>query len=480
MWSDISIAKNIEKALVDCGFSTPTEIQEKCINYVLNGEDLVGGSATGSGKTLAFGIPALQKLDLTKKGTEVLVLCPTRELAVQVAKSIEQVAKKVSKDISVVPIYGGADFVRQAGILVKKPKIVVGTPGRVLDHLRRKSLKLKTCNMLVLDEADVMLDMGFRQDIEDVISKFNSKPQMLLFSATMPENILKLVKKYLQNPKQVMIEDVNKPVKTVKQFLINVDSNHSKIEMLMGLVAKLGKERALIFCNTISMTDKVAMQLKKMSYKCDVLNGSMTQNVRKKVLDNFKNGKMQYLICTDVASRGLDIDNLTCVINYDMPKEIDWYIHRIGRTGRNGKVGRSFTLINTEEQKRKMQELKSSCGYIINEYDLVLPNDKKNLKSNVKKEKVKLKPKTANKKSSKNDFTKKQIAQTDTKQKDKFYDVKSFDNKKVKTSKNIIEKSKNDKQNENLNKNRNKSNNRYLDQEEIEMFDLNNLFGNLD
>ena len=389
-WSELKLDLKLCNVLLSLDYKVPTEIQTKSIGSILCGKDLVGGSATGSGKTLAFGLPIIQKVDASKKGVEALIVCPTRELALQVNDEIKKVALKYNKDIKVVPIYGGADFQRQAIQLVKGAKIVVGTPGRVLDHIKRKSLKLKNCTTLVLDEADEMLSMGFRPDIESIIAKFKSKPQMLLFSATMPKEIVALVDKYLQEPKFVMIENANKPSNNVKQFYINVGKN-SKIDALFKVVEMLKNERALIFCNTKAMTENISSHLNKLKYKCDTLNGDMNQKIRKRVLDAFRAGKLQFLICTDVASRGLDIDNLQYVINYDLPKLNEWYIHRIGRTGRMQNKGTSYTLINKQEHLQQLKLFAKENGFEINELVINVENSVKNknntaeTKSNVKK-----------------------------------------------------------------------------------------------
>lgn len=426
-WDELNLRKDIISALKQCGYFFPTEIQSKSIKLILQGNDLVGGSATGSGKTLAFGLPAIEKIDFDVKGVEVLIICPTRELAIQVCDEIKKVATIVDKQIKVVPIYGGADFQRQVGQLVKGAKIVVGTPGRVLDHLERKSLKLKNCSMLILDEADEMLSMGFRPDIEKVIAKFKAKPQMLLFSATMPNDILMLIDKYLQEPKYVMIENANKPSENVKQFYLLVDK---KIDALIYIVKKIGKERSLIFCNTKAMTENISKHLKALGYKCDMLNGDMNQQIRKKVLDNFRSNHLQFLICTDVASRGLDIDSLPYVINYDLPKINDWYIHRIGRTGRKNNTGVAYTILNRKEQLEQLKEFAKQNKFVLNEIKLNVNE------INVKKQKSKLAPdiKTTAKNVEKR---KTNIAKNVRKNTSKNSGKSTFNNNKEKISKNL-------------------------------------------
>ena len=389
-WNELNLRGDVVGALNKCGYLFPTEIQYKSINTILSGSDFVGGSATGSGKTLCFGLPAIQKIDTNQKGVQVLIVCPTRELAMQVCDEIKKVANIIDKAIKVVPIYGGADFARQVGQLVKGAKIVVGTPGRVLDHLERKSLKLKNCDMLILDEADEMLSMGFRPDIEKIIAKFKAKPQMLLFSATMPNDILMLIDKYLQEPKYAMIKSANKPSENVKQFYTITDN---KLEVLEQLVKLVNKNKTLVFCNTKAMTEHLSKFIKSLGLKCDMLNGDMNQQIRKKVLDSFREGKIQFLVCTDVASRGLDIDNLNYVINYDLPKINEWYIHRIGRTGRNQNKGRSYTLLNRIDQLNQLKEFAKDNNFILNEYRPI-SSAKQDVKS-IKNENKKLSTKKA-------------------------------------------------------------------------------------
>ncbi|MBQ8749561.1 MAG: DEAD/DEAH box helicase [Clostridia bacterium] len=371
MWKELGINEKIQRALIECGYKSPTEIQQKSIKSILLGNDFVGGSATGSGKTLAFALPAIQKINMEEKGIEVLIVCPTRELAIQVCDETKKVANKVDKNLKVVPVYGGADFTRQAGQLIKGAKIVVGTPGRILDHITRKSLKLKNCKMLILDEADEMLSMGFRPDIENIIAKFKSKPQMLLFSATMPKDILMLIDRYLQQPKYAMIESANKPSENVTQYYIKA-SKSGKIDCLTALVKKVKNDKALIFCNTKAMTENISSHLKKLGYESDMLNGDMNQQIRRKVLESFKQGKLQFLVCTDVASRGIDINNLPYVINYDLPKINEWYIHRIGRTGRNDKKGKAYTIVNRDDQIEQLMNLAKELKISINEIQLDL------------------------------------------------------------------------------------------------------------
>lgn len=371
MWEELGLRSEVVSALKKRGFEKPTEIQQKSIKSILQGKDLVGGSATGSGKTLAFGIPTIEKLNIEEKGIEALVVCPTRELAMQVCDEIKSVAIQVDKSIKFVPIYGGADFQRQVGQLVKGAKIVVGTPGRILDHLERKSLKLKHCNMLILDEADEMLSMGFRPDIEKILAKFKEKPQILLFSATMPKEILALIDKYLQEPKYVMIESSNKPNENILQYYVEVKKD-GKMDALLSIANEIKKANALIFCNTKAMTERVAKHLRDYGFKSDMLNGDMSQQVRKKVLDNFKAGELQFLVCTDVASRGIDIESLPYVINYDMPKMSEWYIHRIGRTGRKQNKGKAITFINKGEQLDSLLKLAKEGGFAVNKKEIDL------------------------------------------------------------------------------------------------------------
>lgn len=451
MWKELGLRSEVVEALKKCGFEKPTEIQQKSIKSILQGKDLVGGSATGSGKTLAFGLPVIEKLQFEEKGIEALIVCPTRELAIQVCDEIKKVAVAVDKSIKVVPIYGGADFQRQVGQLVKGAKIVVGTPGRILDHLERKSLKLKHCNMLILDEADEMLSMGFRPDIEKILAKFKSKPQILLFSATMPKDILALIDKYLQEPKYVMIETSNKPNENITQYYVNVKKD-GKMDALLALAKNIKKEKSLIFCNTKAMTERVSKHLRDYGFKSDMLNGDMSQQVRKKVLDNFKAGELQFLVCTDVASRGIDIDSLPYVINYDMPKMNEWYIHRIGRTGRKDNKGKAITFINKDDQLNNLIKLAKDGGFIVNKMEI--DTDKIKQEKKVDKNLIKQKNKDKNASISKNDLGR--IKEKTNKNKIKKDKINQFENNKFNKNPNK-DKKQFDSENKAHNKNANKS-----------------------
>ncbi len=348
----------IIRAVEEMGFEQMTPIQVQAIPVLLQGRDIIGQAQTGTGKTAAFGIPAIQNVDPEDSSLQVLILCPTRELAIQAAREIRNFAKFM-QGIKVLPIYGGQDIVKQIRSLKGGVQIVVGTPGRVMDHMRRHTLKLKNIKMLVLDEADEMLNMGFRDDIETICSEIKSEHQTALFSATMPREILDIAEKYQNDAQVIKVVKKELTIPLVRQYYYEV-KNRDKEEVICRLLDYYNPKRSLIFCNTKRMVDDLADNLKGRGYFAEGLHGDMNQYQRDRVMQNFRNGKTEILIATDVAARGIDVDDVEAVFNYDVPQDIEYYVHRIGRTGRAGRKGRAFTLVVGREIY-KMREIEKTC-----------------------------------------------------------------------------------------------------------------------
>lgn len=348
-FKDLNLSKNIERAVEDMGFEEPTPIQSQSIPYLMEGKDVIGQAQTGTGKTAAFGIPALEMLDVKSKKVQVVVLCPTRELANQVAEEMSKLAKY--QNTKMLPVYGGQPIDRQIKALRRGVHIVIGTPGRVMDHIQRKTLKLDGVKMLVLDEADEMLDMGFREDIEFILSRVPGQKQTVLFSATMPQPIIKLTKKYQQNPQMVKTVHKKLTVPQIEQFYFEV-KNNAKTEVLCRLIDIYNFKSSLVFCNTKKNVDKQVETLKARGYLVDGMHGDMRQAQRERVMSNFRKGEIETLVATDVAARGIDVENIEAVFNYDIPQDEESYVHRIGRTGRAGKEGVAITFASGKDIRK--------------------------------------------------------------------------------------------------------------------------------
>jgi len=346
-FEELSLSKEIQKAIEDLGYEEATAIQSSTIPLLLEGRDVIGQSQTGSGKTAAFGIPLLEKIQSGSKEPQGLILCPTRELAIQVAEEFKKLGK-YKKGIFSLPVYGGQSIERQITALKRGVQIIIGTPGRILDHLERKTLKLSKVHTLVLDEADRMLDMGFIEDVEEILAQMDNQPQTVLFSATMPEPIIALTKKYQNNPEFVKVVHQELTVPTIEQIYYEVRES-MKLEALSRLLDMNDFSLSMVFCNTKRMVDEVVSHLQIRGYSAEGLHGDMKQMQRDRVMDKFKKGTVEILVATDVAARGLDITGVEAVFNYDLPQDEDSYVHRIGRTGRAGKSGKSFTFVVGKE-----------------------------------------------------------------------------------------------------------------------------------
>ena len=352
-FNELNLSKNLMDAINDLGFIGATEIQYKAIPVLLEGRDFIGQSQTGSGKTIAFGIPLIEKLDPSLNKTQAIILCPTRELAVQVKNEIDKLLKYY-KNIKTLAVYGGDPILNQIRALRRGVNIIIGTPGRVLDHIGRGTIKLDYVKTFVLDEADEMLNMGFREDIELIAQKIPEDKQMVLFSATMPKSIIEIAKTHQKDPVHITIKRESLTTDTIEQKYINVQSKH-KFEALVRLIdTNVDAKLSLIFCNTKKKVDDLNDMLQSRGYKCDKLHGDMKQTLRLSVLNKFDKGIVNILIATDVAARGIDIQNIDVVYNYDLPDNEEYYVHRIGRTGRAGRKGNTICLVSRSEQRKLM------------------------------------------------------------------------------------------------------------------------------
>jgi ATP-dependent RNA helicase DeaD len=341
------ISKSLEKAILDMGFEEATPIQSLAIPCIMEGKDVIGQAQTGTGKTAAFGIPILEKVDPEEKELQAIILCPTRELAIQVAEELKKLSK-YQKDIRVLPIYGGQPIDRQIKALNKGVQIIIGTPGRVMDHMRRGTINMASIRMVVLDEADEMLDMGFIEDIEFVLRDTPSDRQMLLFSATMSRDILKLTKKYQKNPEFLKVVPKELTVPETQQIYFEVKEK-MKLDLLSRLLDIHNPNLSLVFCNTKRRVDRLVSHLQVRGYLADGLHGDLTQKQRDRVMNKFRKGTIDVLVATDVAARGIDVEDIEIVFNYDVPNDDEYYVHRIGRTGRAGKKGKAFTFVSGKE-----------------------------------------------------------------------------------------------------------------------------------
>ena len=356
----------IVRAIREMGFEKLSPIQEQAIPYLLQGEDIIGQAQTGTGKTAAFGIPAIQHINPDVKKLQTIILCPTRELAIQAAEELRKIAKYMH-GIKVLPVYGGQDISRQIAGL-RGVQIIVGTPGRVMDHMRRRTIKLDLVNMVVLDEADEMLNMGFREDMELILGQIPGEHQTALFSATMPKPILEITDRFQNDAKLVKVAAQELTIPLVSQKFYRVKSQ-DKDAACVRLLEYYQPKLTLIFCNTKKKVDELSDLLKEQGFQAEGLHGDLSQAQRDAVMKRFRNGGTSILIATDVAARGIDVDDVEAVINYDIPQDIEYYVHRIGRTGRAGRKGRSFTFANSREIG-KIREIERVCHTTITEKKL--------------------------------------------------------------------------------------------------------------
>ncbi|MDR1003104.1 MAG: DEAD/DEAH box helicase [Oscillospiraceae bacterium] len=365
-FSDLGLSEPLLKAIEDIGFEEPTAIQRSTIPLVMSGRDVIGQSQTGTGKTAAFTIPAIERIDPSKRrDTQVLIMCPTRELAVQACDEIRKFTKYI-EGIKTLAVYGGQPIDRQIKALRFGAQIVVGTPGRIMDHMRRGTLKLGNVSIVILDEADEMLSMGFREDMETIISEIDHERQTVLFSATMSKEILEISERFLQDPEVVRVVPEQLTVAEIKQYYYEVPHSH-KIEALGRLLDMYNPNLSMVFCNTKRQVDELVSELQLRGYLAEGLHGDLKQQARDHVMNQFRLGNVDVLVATDVAARGIDINDIAAVFNYDIPQDIEYYVHRIGRTGRAGKKGRAFTFVTG---RREMYELRQIMNYTHSKVEL--------------------------------------------------------------------------------------------------------------
>ncbi|WP_322903593.1 DEAD/DEAH box helicase [Paenibacillus campi] len=343
---DFGLDEKVLKAIMELGFEEATPIQSKAIPIAMDGSDLIGQAQTGTGKTAAFSIPVINKIDRSDEKIRALVMAPTRELAIQVAEEIEKLAR--FKGIRSLPIYGGQEIGRQIRALKKKPQIIIGTPGRLLDHINRKTIKLEDVQYVILDEADEMLDMGFMEDIQSILKQVPDERQTMLFSATMPPNIQRLANQFLKEPQHVSVIPKQVSAPLIDQSYIEVNERQ-KFDALSRLLDMESPELAIVFGRTKRRVDELAEALQKRGYSADGLHGDLSQNQRDNVMRKFRDGSIDVLVATDVAARGLDVSGVTHVVNFDLPQDPESYVHRIGRTGRAGKEGAAYSFVTPRE-----------------------------------------------------------------------------------------------------------------------------------
>ncbi len=381
----MGIKEELIKKLSEQSISSPTEIQTETIPLLMNGEDVIAQAKTGTGKTLAFLLPILEKLDPSEEHIQALIVTPTRELALQVTAELTKLLPKEESEIHVLTIYGGQDVDKQVKRLNKRIHIVVATPGRLLDHVRRETIDLSHIRMLILDEADQMLHFGFLEEVEDILYETPDTRQTALFSATISKDIRKLGKRYMRTPHHIQVRDKEKMVLEIKQLVVET-TDRAKLQALCQTMDEAQPFLGIIFCRTKRRVSKLQGELRAKGYNTDELHGDLSQSKRENVMKRFRTAKLQYLIATDVASRGLDVEGVTHVFNYDIPEDVDSYIHRIGRTGRAGENGVAITFVALKD-KALIAEIENGIDRKIERkvVDVVLENS---TEQSLNKEKV--------------------------------------------------------------------------------------------
>jgi ATP-dependent RNA helicase DeaD len=384
-FADLDLPETIMKAVGDLGFEEPTPIQSLAIPLLRDGKDVIGQAHTGTGKTAAYGIPIIESVDTPTKKPLALVLCPTRELAIQVSEELRKLAAH-RKGVVILPVYGGQPIERQLHALRSGVQVVIATPGRLLDHLDRRSIDLSAVRVVVLDEADEMLDMGFRDDIEAILKRVPARHQTVLFSATMSPQILDLARKYLRDPRTVRVMHDQLSVPKIEQSYIEVRES-GKVDALSKIIDLYNPGLTLVFCNTKRRVDDLVGHLQARGYLAEGLHGDMNQSQRERVMGKFRSGGIDILVATDVAARGIDVEDVEVVINYDVPQDPEYYIHRIGRTARAGKSGRSFTFV-TGKEMWKLREIQKFAKITIGQQALPRPHEISARKAELLAEKV--------------------------------------------------------------------------------------------
>lgn len=357
-FEELELDERILRAVADMGFEETSPIQAQAIPVQMEGRDIIGQAQTGTGKTAAFGIPLLQKVDPKSKKLQAVALCPTRELAIQVADEIRRLAKYMH-GVKVLPIYGGQDIVKQIRSLKDGTQIIIGTPGRVMDHMRRKTVKFDNVHTVVMDEADEMLNMGFLEDMETILSQLPEERQTVMFSATMPSAIMEIARKFQEDPVTVKVVKKELTVPKVTQYYYEVKPK-SKLEVMCRLLDMYAPKLSVVFCNTKKQVDELVQALQGRGYFAEGLHGDLKQIQRDRVMGSFRNGKTEILVATDVAARGIDVDDVEAVFNYDLPQDDEYYVHRIGRTGRANREGIAFSFVVGKEVY-KLRDIQRYC-----------------------------------------------------------------------------------------------------------------------
>jgi len=362
-FADLGLSREMLKALEKKGYGYPTTIQAQAIPHFMQWKDVLAKAPTGTGKTFAFGIPMIEHVDVDCPDVQGLILAPTRELAIQIGDELRSMLTYY-QGIRVAVLYGGAGIVGQAKQLEKKPQIVVATPGRLMDHYNRKNIRLDKIQTVVLDEADRMLDMGFFKDVTKIIEKVKNRKNLGLFSATISQEVMTVSWMYQRDEVEITVEPKREDRPDIDQYAITV-TPLEKAETTLRLIRAQGYERVIIFCNTKHMCQRLSDDFQRAGADCDCIHGDIRQSQREKTMQKFRDGKLEILIATDVASRGIDVDDVECVINYDIPEENEYYVHRIGRTGRAKKKGAAYSIIGNFPEKAKLDEIAKFSNYDI-------------------------------------------------------------------------------------------------------------------
>jgi len=377
---DFELSADILAGIEAMGFEEPTRIQSMTIPVMMKGKDIIGQSHTGTGKTAAFGIPILQKINTKSNSMQALIICPTRELAIQISEEMQNIAKQL-KFLTILPVYGGQPIDRQIRALRRGVHLVIGTPGRIIDHIKRRTLVLDSVNTVVLDEADEMLDMGFIDDIKEILAQCPDSRQTVLFSATMPSAIVNISRSFQRNPEHIMVEHKHLSVPAIEQNYYELQNTKMKLEITTRVIDYYNPKLTLIFCNTKRMVDELVSHLQARGYSAEGLHGDMNQNQRDSVMGKFRKETFDVLVATDVAARGIDVDNIEVVINYDISQDEEYYIHRIGRTGRAGRSGKAFTFVVGREVY-KIRDIQRYTGAVINRLSIPLLKDIEEIRTN--------------------------------------------------------------------------------------------------
>lgn len=385
-FEELTLSKELQRAIQNVGFEEMTPIQAQAIPLILEGKDIIGQAQTGTGKTLAFGLPVLDGINPRIKKPQAVILCPTRELAIQVAEELKRMLK-FKREVMILAVYGGQPIERQLRILKAGVHVVIGTPGRTIDHINRNTLQLDAVKTVVLDEADEMLNMGFIDDVELILKKTPKERQTLLFSATMPKPILDLTRRYQKEPEYVKVVHKQLTVPNIEQYYFEVKES-IKLDVLCRLIDMYGFKSSLIFCNMKRRVDEVVMHLEARGYPAQGLHGDMTQSQRNHAMDKFKRNISEILVATDVAARGIDVENIEAVFNYDVPQDEEYYVHRIGRTARAGKKGIAFTFVVGREVYH-LREIESYTATKISRKSIPTLTDVEELRTAALLEKIK-------------------------------------------------------------------------------------------